>query len=310
MKIFFIGITLKIIILLIIVLLSVSFFTLMEQKVLGGLQKRSAPLETGLLGLLQPISDAGKLFKGELIFRFYFNYFLYFFSPFFILFVSLVSWFVFPLISGSLSFSNTMLFYFCCLGVGVYGPLFSGWFSNSKYSLLGSVRVVAQVLSYEVRFYFCLIRVCFLTCSYKFVIFSEFQYIRWFLFLVFPLALLWLILSFAETSRTPFDLYEGESELVSGFNTEYGGGVFALIFISEYAIILLISLLFILFFGGGANFFAGFLLLTYVFILVRGVFPRIRYDQLIYSAWTLFLCWAIIIFIIIFSFVFVLETLL
>jgi len=171
--------------------------------------------------------------------------------------------------------------------------MIAGWSSNSGYSLLGGLRALAQTISYEVRLAFILLSFVILISSYNLAYFYFFQVYLWLIFLSLPLSFIWFISCLAETNRTPFDFAEGESELVSGFNVEYGSGGFALIFLAEYASILFMSMLFcILFLGSDLYSFFFYVKLTFVsflFIWVRGTVPRFRYDKLIYLAWKRFL---------------------
>jgi NADH-ubiquinone oxidoreductase chain 1 len=186
-----------------------------------------------------------------------------------------------------------VLYFLCCLRVGVYTVIIAGWSSNSNYALLGGLRAVAQTISYEVRLALILLSLIFLVGGFNFLDFLLFQNNIWFMFICFPLMLCWFATSLAETNRTPFDFAEGESELVSGFNVEYRRGGFALIFLAEYSRILFISLLFSLIFLGGniynLFFFLKLGLISFLFIWIRGTLPRFRYDKLIYLAWKSFL---------------------
>lgn len=169
----------------------------------------------------------------------------------------------------------------------------AGWSSNSKYSLLGSLRAVAQTISYEVRLALILLSFIILVGGFNLSLFSLYQRDCWFLFLTIPLSLIWFASCLAETNRTPFDFAEGESELVSGFNTEYRRGGFALIFLAEYASILFMRMLVALLFLGGnlisVSFYMKLAFVAFCFIWVRGTLPRFRYDKLIYLAWKRFL---------------------
>jgi len=275
------------------VLVRVAFVTLLERKVLGYIQIRKGPNKVGWVGLLQPFSDAVKLFSKEQTFPFVSNFLPYFISPVFSLFISLVVWVVIPYEIGLVNFNIGVIFFLCCLRLGVYSTIRAGWSSNCKYSLLGALRAVAQTISYEVRLALVLLSFIFLVGGFNIELFSLYQRKVWFMWLTFPLALVWLASSLAETNRTPFDFSEGESELVSGFNTEYRRGGFALIFIAEYASILFIRILFSLIFLGGnvcsLFFYLKLLYIAFVFIWVRGTLPRLRYDKLIYLAWKRFL---------------------
>nr|YP_010547204.1 NADH dehydrogenase subunit 1 [Leptocimbex linealis]UYK52117.1 NADH dehydrogenase subunit 1 [Leptocimbex linealis] len=280
-------------ILLIMVLVGVAFLTLFERKVLGYIQIRKGPNKVGFMGILQPFCDAIKLFSKEQMFPSVSNYYPYYFSPIFSLFLSLILWLIVPYITNMNSFGFSILFFFCCTSISVYSIMISGWSSNSKYSVLGGLRSVAQTISYEVSMVIILLFYVFLTESFSFVEFCYYQFNFYFFFINIPLAVIWFIICLAETNRTPFDFSEGESELVSGFNVEYSGGGFALIFMAEYASILFMSMLFVLMFLGG-NLFSLFfyikmVFISYLFILIRGTLPRLRYDKLMMMAWKSFL---------------------
>lgn len=283
----------RILILIICVLVGVAFLTLLERKILGYIQIRKGPNKVGFVGIPQPFSDAIKLFTREQTYPLLSNYFLYYFSPIFSLFLSLLVWIVYPYITFMFSFNLGLLFFLCCIRVGVYTVIIAGWASNSNYALLGGLRAVAQTISYEVRLALLLFSFIFLVDRYCLEMFRYFQLNVWFIFLTFPLALSWFASCLAETNRTPFDFAEGESELVSGFNVEYRRGRFALIFLAEYARILFIRVLFCVIFLGrdifSLIFYFKVTFLSFMFIWVRGTLPRFRYDKLIYLAWKSFL---------------------
>nr|AVE15563.1 NADH dehydrogenase subunit 1 [Metallyticus sp. JZ-2017] len=280
-------------ILIVFVMVSVAFFTLMERKVLGYIHFRKGPNKVGYMGLLQPFSDAVKLFCKEHSVPLSSNYLLYYICPVFSLFLSLILWLLIPYLSGMFVFNLGFLFFLICVGMGVYTVMLAGWSSNSKYALLGSLRAVAQTISYEVSLALVLLSFIFLVGSYSLLDFYYYQMGIWFFFLYIPLCGVWFVSCLAETNRSPFDFAEGESELVSGFNVEYGGGGFALIFLGEYASILFMSLLMgIVFLGsdlGNLTFYIKVIVVSYMFIWVRGTFPRHRYDTLMYLAWSSFL---------------------
>nr|YP_008080900.1 NADH dehydrogenase subunit 1 [Tarragoilus diuturnus]AFW98793.1 NADH dehydrogenase subunit 1 [Tarragoilus diuturnus] len=279
--------------LIICVLVGVAFLTLLERKVLGYIQIRKGPNKVGFVGVPQPFSDAIKLFMKEQTHPLLSNYFLYYFSPVFSLFLALLVWMVYPYMTFMLSFNFGVLFFLCCTSMGVYTVMVAGWASNSNYALLGGLRAIAQTISYEVSLALILLSFVFLIDSYCLLQFFYFQGYVWFIFFSFPLALAWFASCLAETNRTPFDFAEGESELVSGFNVEYSSGGFALIFLAEYASILFMSMLFCtIFLGcdvGTFNFFIKLTFLSFMFIWVRGTLPRFRYDKLMYLAWKSFL---------------------
>nr|YP_009054543.1 NADH dehydrogenase subunit 1 [Caridina gracilipes]AIJ50618.1 NADH dehydrogenase subunit 1 [Caridina gracilipes] len=281
------------VVLIIFVLVAVAFVTLLERKVLGYIQIRKGPNVVGYGGLLQPFADAVKLFTKEQAFPTLSNFIPYYLSPVFSLFVALLVWVVLPYNMGLVSFNMSVLFFLCCTSLGVYTTMGAGWASNSKYSLLGCLRAVAQTISYEVSLALILLSFLLLVGGVDLSLFTDFQRYVDFVVLSFPLALVWFASCLAETNRTPFDFAEGESELVSGFNTEYSAGGFALIFMAEYASILFMSVLFsIIFLGSDLISFFFYLKTMYIafcFIWVRGTLPRFRYDKLMYLAWKSFL---------------------
>nr|WGO58197.1 NADH dehydrogenase subunit 1 [Allacta xizangensis] len=279
--------------LLIFVMIGVAFLTLLERKVLGYIHIRKGPNKVGILGILQPFGDAVKLFVSEQSFPYVSNYFSYYISPVFSLFLSLVLWLVIPYLNGFYSFELGILYFLCCISLGVYTIMISGWSSNSNYSLLGGLRAVAQTISYEVSLALILLSFVFLVGGYNLMDFYSYQLYFWFFWIFFPLSMVWFVSCLAETNRTPFDFAEGESELVSGFNIEYSGGGFALIFLAEYSSILFMSMLFcIIFLGCDLNsffFYIKLVMLSLLYIWVRGTLPRFRYDKLMYLAWKSYL---------------------
>nr|URX53979.1 NADH dehydrogenase subunit 1 [Marginitermes hubbardi] len=281
------------VLLIILVLVGVAFLVLLERSVLGYVHVRKGPNSVGFIGLFQPFSDAISLFTSEQYFPLVSNYLCYYFSPVFSLFLSLLVWILFPYFSGFVSFELGFLFFLCCTSLGVYTVMVAGWSSNSNYALLGGLRSVAQTISYEVSLALILLSFVFLICGYDLLNFYYFQVYLWLLFFTFPMSFVWFISCLAETNRTPFDFAEGESELVSGFNVEYGAGGFALIFLAEYASILFMSLLFcVIFLGSDLSsllFYVSLSFISFVFIWVRGTLPRFRYDKLMHLAWSGFL---------------------
>nr|AVE15612.1 NADH dehydrogenase subunit 1 [Caliris sp. JZ-2017] len=280
-------------ILIIFVMIGVAFFTLLERKVLGYIHLRKGPNKVGFSGIFQPFSDAMKLFCSEHMNPLISNYYLYYICPVFSLFLSLVLWMLMPYFSGFFTFNLGLFFFLVCTSMGVYTVMLAGWSSNSNYSLLGGLRAVAQTISYEVSLALVMLSFVILVSSYSLMEFYYFQMKVWFLFFCLPLYLIWFVSCLAETNRSPFDFAEGESELVSGFNVEYGGGGFALIFLSEYSSILFMSMLMCIFFLGSdlysLIFFLSLVLISFIYIWVRGTLPRFRYDKLMYLAWSSFL---------------------
>lgn len=274
------------------ILVSVAFVTLIERKILGGTQIRVGPNFVGYWGLLQPFADAIKLFTKEAVNLRASNNFIYYISPLFRLTLILVIWLLIPLQEGGLLFNFGLIFFICVRGLAVYPILFRGWSSNCKYSILGRLRAVAQIVSYEVSLALILLNIIWISSSFNFSLILQNQIYIFNLFFFFPLALIWLVSSLAETNRTPYDFSEGESELVSGFNTEYSAGGFSLIFIAEYGNIIFISFFFVLIFiSSKVGILVMFkrIILVFWFIWVRATLPRYRYDKLIGLAWKRFL---------------------
>nr|CDL72670.1 NADH dehydrogenase subunit 1 [Cherax sp. HG-2014a] len=279
--------------LMVCVLVGVAFVTLLERKILGYIQIRKGPNKLGILGLLQPFADAVKLFLKEQNSPAVSNFLPYYLSPVFGLFIALILWAIIPYELGLVNFDMGVLFFLCCLSLGVYPLMSAGWASNCKYSLLGSLRAVAQTISYEVSLALILLSYVFLVSSFSLTELSYYQEEMWFIWLTFPLSMVWLGSCLAEMNRTPFDFAEGESELVSGFNTEYSSGGFVLIFMAEYVSILFMSGVSTLLFLGGSvlslSFYMKLVMVSFMFIWVRGTLPRLRYDKLMYMAWKSFL---------------------
>nr|YP_010286295.1 NADH dehydrogenase subunit 1 [Ornithomya biloba]UKS08904.1 NADH dehydrogenase subunit 1 [Ornithomya biloba] len=279
--------------LIIFVLISVAFLTLFERKILGYIQIRKGPNKVGILGIPQPFCDAIKLFTKEQTYPLLSNYLCYYFSPIFSLFMSLLVWMCMPMFMKLFSFNLGLMFFLSCMSLGVYSVMVAGWSSNSIYALLGGLRAVAQTISYEVSLALILLSFIFLIGGYNMFSFYKYQIFIWFIIFMFPVGLVWFSICLAETNRTPFDFAEGESELVSGFNVEYSSGGFALIFLAEYSSILFMSMLFSLMFLGGdvfsMMFYFKLTFISFLFIWVRGTFPRFRYDKLMYLAWKNFL---------------------
>nr|AYB71587.1 NADH dehydrogenase subunit 1 [Platorchestia sp. AKP-2018] len=274
----------------ILVLVSVAFITLFERKVLGSAQIRVGPNFVGYWGVLQPFSDAIKLFTKETTMLWSSNVFVYLVSPVFSLSLMLVIWSLYPFLNGGLVFAFSLMFFVSISGLSVYPIISSGWSSNCKYSILGSLRAVAQMISYEVSLIMVLLSIIWVNNSFNMDKILCFQSLMFNFFFFFPLSLIWLVSMLAETNRTPYDFSEGESELVSGFNTEYGAGGFSLIFMAEYGNILFMSLFFVvLFFGGDSGMFLKTMVITFWFIWVRATMPRYRYDKLMGLAWKSFL---------------------
>nr|WHS18953.1 NADH dehydrogenase subunit 1 [Argestina inconstans] len=293
MKMDLVNMIIGVLILIIGVLIGVAFLVLLERKVLGYIQIRKGPNKVGFMGLMQPFSDAIKLFSKEQMYLNYSNYIFYYFSPVLSFMLSLMIWMVIPYYFNMITFNMGVLFFLCCMSLGVYTVMIAGWSSNTNYSLLGGLRAVAQTISYEVSLILIMLSSIVLILDFDMMKFSNYQMLIWFMFMMMPLSLCFLSSLMAEVNRTPFDFAEGESELVSGFNIEYSSGGFALIFLAEYSSILFMSLLFVIIYMGGYDltlfFYLKMIFISFLFIWVRGTLPRYRYDKLMYLCWKSYL---------------------
>nr|AFK28646.1 NADH dehydrogenase subunit 1 [Brachymeles pathfinderi]AFK28647.1 NADH dehydrogenase subunit 1 [Brachymeles pathfinderi]AFK28648.1 NADH dehydrogenase subunit 1 [Brachymeles pathfinderi] len=280
------------------ILIAVAFLTLLERKVLGYMQLRKGPNIVGPLGLLQPVADGVKLFIKEPVRPSPSSPTLFIITPTLALFLALAIWTPLPMPTTLADMNLGLLFMLAISSMAVYSILWSGWASNSKYPLIGALRAVAQTISYEVTLGIILLAIIVLTGGFTMQTLLITQEQSWLIFCSWPLAMMWFISTLAETNRAPFDLTEGESELVSGFNVEYAAGPFALFFLAEYTNILLMNTLTcILFLSPGAtpqdlfpiNLMLKTLLLTTLFLWTRASYPRFRYDQLMHLLWKNFL---------------------
>nr|BAM74862.1 NADH dehydrogenase subunit 1 [Lobianchia gemellarii] len=282
------------------VLLAVAFLTLLERKVLSYMQLRKGPNIVGPYGLLQPIADGVKLFIKEPVRPSTSSPFLFLATPVLALTLALALWAPMPIPHPVTDLSLGMLFILALSSLAVYSILGSGWASNSKYALVGALRAVAQTISYEVSLGLILLSVIIFVGGFSLQVFNSAQESIWLAVPAWPLAAMWYISTLAETNRAPFDLTEGESELVSGFNVEYAGAPFALFFLAEYANILLMNTLSTILFLGAhhmptfpeltaANLMTKTRPLKVVFLWVRASYPRFRYDQLKDLVWKNFL---------------------
>lgn len=286
------------------ILLSVAFMTIIERKQLAAHQRRVGPNTVGYYGILQPFADALKLILKETVIPSQSNKVLFYLAPVSTLVFSLLGWGIIPFGEGlALSdFSLGVLYSFALSSLGVYGVLLAGWSANSKYAFLGSLRSTAAMISYELILSSAILIIILLTGSLNLTNIIESQQAVWFIIPLLPVFIFYFISILAETSRTPFDLQEAESELVAGFFTEHSSVPFVFFFLGEYSSIVLFSCLTSIFFLGGYNFYELFVndsfinlqaiilgmktcIFCFFFVWFRATLPRLRYDQLIDFCW-------------------------
>ena len=300
---------LKFLILVLPLLISVAYFTLVERKILASIQRRRGPNVVGAFGLLQPLADGLKLFTKETILPSNADIILFVFAPILTFLLSLLSWAIIPLGLGMFytDLNIGILYLLAISSLGVYGIIIGGWSSNSKYSFLGALRSTAQMISYELTIGFSILSVIICAKSLNLISIVFAQKTVWFCFPLFPIFLIFFISCLAETNRHPFDLPEAEAELVSGYNVEYSAMGFALFFLGEYANMLLMSSLTIILFLGGwlapfpfnikfinilpGSFWFSLKICFFIilFVVSRAILPRYRYDQLMRLGWKVFL---------------------
>nr|YP_010574459.1 NADH dehydrogenase subunit 1 [Chaetodipus penicillatus]UZH94553.1 NADH dehydrogenase subunit 1 [Chaetodipus penicillatus] len=282
------------------ILLAMAFLTLLERKFLGYMQLRKGPNVVGPYGILQPFADAMKLFIKEPMRPATSSLTLFSIAPILALALALSLWLPLSMPHPLINMNMGFLFILAASSMAVYSILWSGWASNSKYAMFGSLRAMAQTISYEVSLAIILLSIMLLAGPFSMLALSQAQDYVWMIIPAWPLAMMWFISTLAETNRAPFDLTEGESELVSGFNVEYAAGPFALFFMAEYMnIILMNTLSTMLFFGPTyshltpelmtSNLVIKSLVLTSLFLWIRASYPRFRYDQLMHLLWKNFL---------------------
>jgi len=304
----FILITLlKILSIVVPLLIAVAYFTIAERKIMGAIQRRRGPNVIGFIGLLQPLADGLKLFAKETTLPISANTGVFLLAPGLSFVLSLMGWAVIPFAEGVVicDLNLGILYLFAISALNVYGILFAGWASNSKYAFLGALRSAAQMISYEISIGFTVLSVVICAGSFNLNTIVLAQKKIWFIFPLLPVFIIFYISMLAETNRHPFDLPEAEAELVSGYNVEYSSMTFALFFLGEYANMLLMSTFSaILFLGGWLPPFTELLISiipgtiwlclkiilgVVFFIVTRATLPRYRYDQLMYLGWKCFL---------------------
>lgn len=297
----------KILAIVVPLLLGVAYLTYAERKVIGAMQLRKGPNVVGPFGLGQPLADGLKLFIKETILPAGANKAVFIMAPMLTFILSLIAWAVIPFDSGMVlaDINVGVLYLFAISSLGVYGVIMAGWASNSKYAFLGALRSAAQMVSYEVSIGLVMVTVLLCVGSLNLSAVVEAQRNLWFFIPLFPMFVIFFISTLAETNRHPFDLPEGESEIVAGFFVEYSAMSFALFFLGEYAnMILMSAMTAILFLGGWLpimdiapfNWIPGPIWLIakicfvlFFFLWVRATFPRYRYDQLMRLGWKIFL---------------------
>lgn len=298
----------KILAIVVPIMLTVAYLTLAERKVIGFMQIRIGPNRVGPYGLLQPIADGVKLFFKEIIIPTGSSKFLFVLAPIMALAPSLAAWAAVPFSDGMvLADLNAGLLYILAMtSLAVYGIIIAGWASNSKYAFLGAVRSAAQIVSYEIAMGFALVCVLMVSQSMNLgdIVRGQqggFGLLNWYMIPLFPMFLVYLISGVAETNRAPFDMAEGESEIVAGFHVEYSGMAFALFFLAEYANMILVAFLTsIMFLGGWLSplpflpdsfiwLLAKVSFILFLFLWFRATFPRYRYDQLMRLGWKVFI---------------------
>ena len=289
------------------VLVSVAYLTFAERKVMAAMQMRRGPNVVGWFGLMQPFADAVKMLMKETIIPTGANRILFLVAPLLTMTLAMIAWAVIPVNEGwAIADINVgVLYLFAISSLGVYGIVIAGWASNSKYAFLGALRSAAQMVSYEVSMGFVMVTVLLCAGSLNLTDIVVAQERVWFFIPLFPMFIVFFISILAETNRAPFDLPEGESEIVGGFHVEYGAMTFGLFFLGEYAnMILMSAMTSVLFLGGWLSpipfapftwipgpfwFILKICLVLFMFIWVRATFPRFRYDQLMRLGWKVFL---------------------
>nr|YP_009272426.1 NADH dehydrogenase subunit 1 [Polyrhachis dives]AMJ17077.1 NADH dehydrogenase subunit 1 [Polyrhachis dives] len=296
---------LSLLLMVLVVLMGIAFLTLLERKILGYIQNRKGPNKVGVMGIFQPFSDAMKLLSKEVFLIYKSNYIIYSMAPLFMFTIMMGMWMLYPYFTNLYFLNYSILLMILMMSVMSYVVIYLGWSANSMYSMMGSIRSISQMLSYEVSFILIIMILMVLSESYSFIGFLKFQEYMWFMIYLYPLFLMFFLSILAELNRSPMDFIEGESELVSGFNVEYFSGNFTLIFLSEYGMIIYFSYMILVMFTS--------LLMSYLYMMwwinmmcfliisMRGLLPRMRYDELMYLCWKIILPLVLMYFLLILS---------
>ncbi|MCE1244616.1 NADH-quinone oxidoreductase subunit NuoH [Oryzomicrobium sp.] len=304
----------KIVVILIPLMLCVAYLTYAERKVIGFMHVRLGPNRVGPLGLIQPLADAGKLLFKEIIIPSGANKALFLLAPMLSIMPALAAWAVIPFVDGAVlaNIDAGLLYVMAITSLGVYGIILAGWASNSKYAFLGALRSAAQMVSYEIAMGFALVTVLLVSQSLNLTdivrvqqkgVFADMglSFLSWNWLPLLPMFVVYMIAGVAETNRAPFDVAEGESEIVAGFHVEYSGMAFAVFFLAEYANMILVSALTVIMFLGGWSSPVAFLpdgffwlaakiaFILLFFLWFRATFPRYRYDQIMRLGWKVFI---------------------
>nr|UUC08032.1 NADH dehydrogenase subunit 1 [Exechonella vieirai] len=285
----------KTLITLLAIALSVGFYTLLERKVIAYMQMRKGPNKTMIIGLPQPLMDALKLFSKEIHPMKKSNKLTYALTPLMGMTVTFILWALYTSPYSITPMKLGILFFIAISSLNVYTLLLSGWSSNSKYAILGATRAIAQTISYEVTMALVLTAIIISSMTFNLMQMTIPQYLMWNTFLMPAMTMIWMISILAETNRAPFDLAEGESELVSGFNIEYGSGEFSFLSIAEYGSILIMSIISsTLFLDNSLSHNPSMsvmkmLIIAYLFLWTRSTYPRMRYDMLMELTWKTFM---------------------
>nr|AHX97876.1 NADH dehydrogenase subunit 1 [Proterops sp. QL-2014] len=301
MLIYYYNSLIMLVLVIIIMLISVAFLTLYERKIMSIFHYRKGPNKLKLIGMMQPFSDAMKLLSKEFFYPLSSNLYMYMISPMIMFILISMLWLIYPFYVNMINFNFSILFFFVIISTGVYGLIFSGWSSNSFFSMLGSVRSIAQSISYEIIFsisFIIIFNMINSTNLFYLIFFNKYIMLNLLFYMIMMMIFVGML---AEINRTPFDLSESESELVSGFNVEYSSSKFVLIFLAEYSSLMFMMFIFsyVFFYMNLMNLFMYMFIVFMIFFItwIRISLPRIRYDKLMFFCWVYLLPMILILFI-------------